>query len=219
MSIGCPTVRLVGECSRLQRGHPAPRWLRTLKPFLQRDTAMAAIPTLKLSLIAVVVAIAAVLILAATKPDTFRVQRTASIKAPPEKIFPLIDNLHSNARWSPYYRKDPAMRGAYSGPDSGAGAQFDFDGNREVGSGRVTITDSARPGRVTMRLQMFKPMAVDNVVEFTLASRGETTDVTWAMQGKLPYLAKILHIFWDMDSMVGRDFEAGLANLKAIVET
>ena len=111
------------------------------------------------------------------------------------------------------------MRGAYSGPDSGAGAQFDFDGNHEVGSGRVTIIDSARPGRVTMRLQMFKPMAVDNVVEFTLASRGETTDVTCAMQGKLPYVAKILHIFWDMDSMVGRDFEAGLANLKAIVET
>ena len=174
---------------------------------------------LKLILIAVAVAIAAVLVLAAAKPDTFRVQRTASIKAPPEKIFPLIDNLRDNAKWSPYYKKDPAMKGAYRGPESGSGAQFDFDGNKDVGSGRVTITDSAPPGNVTMRLQMFKPFAADNVVEFTLAPRGETTDVTWAMQGKLPYLAKIVHLFLDVDSMVGRDFEAGLANLKAIVET
>jgi len=174
---------------------------------------------LKVILIAVAVAIAALLALAATKPDTFRVQRTASIKAPPEKIFPLIDNLRDNAKWSPYYKKDPAMKGAYSGPESGAGAQFDFDGNKDVGSGRVTISDSARPGKVTMRLQMFKPFTVDNVVQFTLAPKGEMTDVTWAMQGKLPYLAKIIHLFWDMDSMVGRDFEAGLANLKAIVET
>ena len=174
---------------------------------------------LKLIAIVVAMAIGAVLVLAATKSDTFRVQRTASIKAPAEKIFPLIDNLRDNAKWLPYYRKDPAMQGAYSGPESGAGAQFDFEGNKDVGSGRVTITDSARPGKVTMRLQMFKPFAADNVVQFTLAPTGETTDVTWAMQGKVPYVAKIVHLFFDMDSMVGGDFEAGLANLKAIAES
>lgn len=173
---------------------------------------------LKYFLIVVALAIAAVLILAARKPDTLHVRRTVSIKAPPEKIFPLIDNLRNNARWQPYYMKDPAMRIAYSGSESGPGAQVDFDGNRNVGSGRVTITGSAPPDEVTMRLQMFKPFAVDSAIKFTLVPRGETTDVTWAMQEQTPYMAKIMYVFLDIDHMVGTDFETGLANLKVIAE-
>ena len=170
---------------------------------------------LKIILFGIAVVIAGVLAYAATRPDTFRVHRTASINAPPERIFPLINDLRSGERWSPYYR----MKGTYPGPGSGPGATFEFAGNKDVGSGRVTITDSTPPGKVTMRLQMFKPFAADNTVEFTLVPRGATTDVTWAMQGQQPYLAKVMGLFFDMDKMVGTDFAAGLASLKAIVET
>ena len=173
---------------------------------------------LKLILFGIALVIAAILLYATTRPDTFRVQRTASIEAPPEKIFPLIDSLRSGEQWPPYYRKDPAMRGTYSGPASGVGATFDFAGNKDVGSGRVSITGSSPHGKVTMRLQMFKPFAADNVVEFTLVPRGQATDVTWAMQGRQPYVAKVMCLFFDMDKMVGTDFAAGLASLKALAE-
>ena len=174
---------------------------------------------LKIILFGLAVVIAGILVYAATRPDTFRVERTTSIEAPPEKIFPLIDDLRSGEQWSPYYRKDPAMRGTYSGPASGVGATFDFAGNKDVGSGRVSITGSSPHGKVTMRLQMFKPFAADNVVEFTLVPRGQATDVTWAMQGRQPYVAKVMCLFFDMDKMVGTDFAAGLASHKAIVES
>ena len=173
---------------------------------------------LKIILLGLAVVIAGILVYAATRPDTFRVERTTSIEAPPEKIFPLIDDLRSGEQWSPYYRKDPAMRGTYSGPASGVGATFDFAGNKDVGSGRVSITGSSPHGKVTMRLQMFKPFAADNVVEFTLVPRGQATDVTWAMQGRQPYVAKVMCLFFDMDKMVGTDFAAGLASLKALAE-
>lgn len=174
---------------------------------------------LKIILLVLALAIAVVLVYAATRPDTFRVERTASIKAPPERIFPLIDSLRAGEKWSPYYRKDPAMKGTYSGPESGAGATFDFAGNKDVGSGRVSITGSSPPNRVTMRLQMFKPLAADNVVEFTLVPRGATTDVTWAMQGHQPYVGKVMGLIFDMDKMIGTDFATGLASLKSLVET
>ncbi|MGH8540904.1 MAG: SRPBCC family protein [Stenotrophobium sp.] len=172
----------------------------------------------KIIFISVTVVIAAILILAATRPDSFRVQRTVSIKAPPGKIFPLIDNLHDNARWQPYYMKDPAMKSTYSGPESGPGAQVDFDGDKNVGTGRVTITGHTPPDMVTMRLQMFKPFAGDNVVEFILVPKGEMTEVSWSMQGKMPYVARIISLFFNMDKMVGGDFETGLANLKTLTE-
>lgn len=168
--------------------------------------------------IVVVVLLAAVLIYAATKPDVFRVQRVANIKAPPEKIFPYINDLHRFGAWSPYEKKDPAMKRAFSGPASGKGAIYEWDGDRNVGQGRMEIADTSPPFKVTIRLDFLKPFEAHNMVEFTLAAKGDYTDVTWAMQGPTPYLAKIMHVFFDMDSMVGNDFEAGLANLKTIVE-
>ncbi|HET7201757.1 MAG TPA: SRPBCC family protein [Steroidobacteraceae bacterium] len=164
-------------------------------------------------------AIAALLAYAATRPDTFRVERTARIDAPPERIFPWIEDLRANERWSPYYRKDPAARFAYGGPVRGVGASCTFEGNRDVGSGRVTVTGSTPHRRVRMRLQMFKPFAADNDVEYTLVPQGEErTDVTWAMTGTQPFLAKVVGLFFDMDAMIGTDFASGLANLKALVE-
>lgn len=174
---------------------------------------------LKIILLVLSVLVAVVLLYAASRPDTFRVARTASIKAPPDAIFPLIDSLRAGEKWSPYYRKDPAMKGTYGGPERGAGATFDFAGNKDVGSGRVTIVGSEAPGRVTMRLQMFKPFAADNVVEFTLAPRDGATEVTWSMQGRQPFIGKVMSLVFDMDKMIGTDFAAGLGNLKAIVET
>ena len=167
---------------------------------------------------AIFVGIAGVLAFAATKSDTFRVQRAASIKAPPERIFPLLNDLRSFAAWSPYEKKDPAMQRTYSGAPSGKGAVYEWNGDKNVGSGRLAIADSSPPSKVTLRLDMMRPLEAHNLVVFTLEPKGESTTVTWAMNGQVPYLAKIVHVFINVDKMVGQDFEAGLANLKAIVE-
>jgi len=168
--------------------------------------------------IIVVVLLAGVLIFAATKPDTFRVQRAISIKAPPEKIFPFLNDLHHFGAWSPYEKKDPAMKRIFSGPASGKGAVYEWDGDKNVGKGRMEISDTAPPSNVTIKLDFVKPFEAHNIVVFTLEPKGDSTGVTWAMQGPVPYVAKIVHVFLDMDSMVGKDFESGLANLKAISE-
>jgi carbon monoxide dehydrogenase subunit G len=166
----------------------------------------------------VVVGIAGVLAIAATKPDTFRVQRAAIIKAPPEKIFPLLNDLRRFAAWSPYEKKDPGMKRTYSGAPSGKGATYEWNGDKNVGKGRLTIADSSPPSKVTLNLDMLSPLEAHNVVEFTLEPCGDSTSVTWAMNAHVPYVAKIVHVFFNVDRMVGDDFEAGLANLKAIAE-
>jgi hypothetical protein len=169
--------------------------------------------------IAVVVAvlIAGVLVFAATKPDTFRVQRSASIKAPPEKIAAVLGDFHAWQAWSPWEKMDPAMKRSYSGAEKGKGAAYAWEGNGKVGQGRMEITDAA-PSRVALNLDFIKPFEAHNKVVFTLTPKGDATEVNWAMQGPVPYMAKIVHVFMDMDSMVGKDFEAGLANLKTITE-
>jgi uncharacterized protein YndB with AHSA1/START domain len=168
--------------------------------------------------IVVVVLVAALLVFAATKPDTFRVQRAASIKAPPEKVFALLNDFQRWEAWSPWEKKDPAMKRTFSVVTSGKGAQYAWEGNREVGQGRMEIAESVPPSKVTIKLDFLKPFEAHNTVEFTLDPKGDATNVTWAMQGDTPYLAKIIHVFIDMDSMVGKDFEAGLANLKTLAE-
>lgn len=173
---------------------------------------------LKTIAIIVVVAVAAVLFYAATKPDVFRVQRTASIKAPPEKIFAFINDLHRWEAWSPYDKKDPAMKKSYNGAASGKGAGFEWDGNSEIGKGRLAITDTTPPAWVALQLDMLKPFEAHNVVEFTLEPKDGATDVTWTMHGPMPYISKVMSIFIDMDRMVGKDFETGLASLKAVAE-
>jgi uncharacterized protein YndB with AHSA1/START domain len=173
---------------------------------------------IKIIVIAVVVLVAGVLLFAATKPDVFRVERSAAIKAPPEKIFAVINDFGRWTAWSPYEKKDPAMKRTHSGPASGKGAVYAWDGNNEVGAGRMEITDSSAPARVVLNLDFTRPFEAHNVVEFTLDGKGDATKVTWAMRGPVPYFAKIIHVFIDMDTMVGRDFEAGLDNLKRITE-
>ena len=168
--------------------------------------------------VVIVVLIAGVLIFAATKPDVFRVQRAASIKAPPAKIYALINDFHSWGTWSPWEKKDPAMKRTYGAATSGKGAVYAWEGNKDVGQGGMEIVESVAPSKVTIKLDFVKPFEGHNIVDFTLVPQGDATNVTWAMQGPTPYFAKIIHVFIDMDSMVGKDFEAGLANLKAAAE-
>ncbi|PYQ56040.1 MAG: polyketide cyclase [Acidobacteria bacterium] len=171
---------------------------------------------LKIIGIAIVVLIAAVLAFAATKPDSFRVQRTASIQAPPERILPLISDLHAWSAWNPF-EKDPAMKKTYSGAASGRGAVYEWDGNSQVGAGRMEILD-VTPEKVTIKLDFLRPFEGHNTAELTLAPRGNATDVTWAMYGPNRYLSKVMSVFMNMDTMIGKEFETGLANLKGIAE-
>jgi uncharacterized protein YndB with AHSA1/START domain len=164
------------------------------------------------------VPVVAVLALAATKPDHFRVERSARIAASPERIFPLINDFRRWTAWSPYEHKDPAMRRTFSGPASGPGSIYEWVGNSSVGSGRMEIVESSGPERVAIRLDFLKPFEGHNMATFALAPSGGATQVTWTMDGPTPFFGKILHVFIDMDRMVGRDFEAGLANLRTAVE-
>lgn len=165
----------------------------------------------------IVAAIAGLLIYAATRPDSFRLERSITIKASAEKVHALIDDFHNWPSWSPWENKDPAMKRTYSGTPKGKGTVYDWDGNKNVGLGRMEITDSA-PSKIVIKLDFFKPFEAHNTAEFTLTPQGESTQVTWAMHGPSPFMTKLMTIFCSMDKMVGKDFEAGLANLKSAVE-
>lgn len=167
---------------------------------------------------ALAVVVVAVLLFATTRPDTFRVQRAAVINAPPEKIFPLIEDFHAWGGWSPWEKKDPAMKRSFSGPATGKGAVYAWDGNKEVGQGSMEIVEDAPPSKLVLKLDFVKPFEGHNVVTFTLAPQGEATNVTWTMEGKSPFMAKVIGVFCNMDSMIGREFETGLAALKALAE-
>ena len=166
----------------------------------------------------VAIAIAAVLILAAAKPDTFRVQRSVSIKAPAERIFPLISDFHQWLTWSPYEQKDPAMKRTYSGAERGKGAAYAWDGNKNVGSGRMEILDASAPSKIVIKLDFFKPFEGHNTAEFTMLPQGDGTHVTWVMHGPANFMSRLIQVFMNLDNMIGKDFEAGLANLKTITE-
>lgn len=173
-----------------------------------------------LKIIALIVAVVVIgfLAFAATRPDSFRVQRSIVISAPPETIFPLIDDLHDFSLWSPYDKRDPAMKRDYSGAASGKGAAYAWDGNKEVGSGRMEIIESSPSTKVLMHLDFFRPFKARNTAEFTLQPREGSTEVSWAMYGPSPYISKVMGLVFNMDRMIGSDFEAGLLKLKTIAE-
>jgi Polyketide cyclase / dehydrase and lipid transport len=174
--------------------------------------------TVVIIVVVLIVAVAAVLAYATTKPDTFRVQRSASIKAPADKIFPLINDFHSWAAWSPYEKLDPELKRTYSGAPSGKGAVYAWEGNNKVGAGRMEIVDAPPPSKVAIKLDFLRPFEAHNTAEFTLAPAGDATTVTWAMDGQNLYVGKVMSIFVDMDDMIGKDFATGLANLKNLAE-
>ena len=162
--------------------------------------------------------VAALLGYAATKPNTFCVQRTASINAPAEKIFTLISDFRRWLSWSPWEKLDPQLKRTYSGPADGRGAVYEWEGNKKVGTGRMEITEAALPSKIQIKLDFLKPFEAHNTAEFTLETRGNSTNVTWVMHGRQPFLFKVMTTFLNMEKMIGKDFETGLANLKNITE-
>ena len=168
--------------------------------------------------IAVAIAIAIVLVLAATKPDTFSVRRVTTVRAPPEKIFPLINDFHQWGTWSPWEDKDPAMKRTYSGAGTGKGAVYAWDGNKNVGTGRMEILEVSAPSKIVIKLDFFKPFEAHNTAEFTMLPQGDATSLTWLMHGPAPFMSKVMQVFMNMDKMIGKDFEAGLAKLKKLTE-
>ena len=164
------------------------------------------------------IAIIGVLALAATKPATLRVARAIDIKAPAEKIFPLISDFHLWRGWSPYEEKDPAMKRSYGGADSGKGATYAWDGDKNVGSGRMEILEAAALSKIVIKLDFFKPFEGHNTAEFTMLPQGDGTHVTWVMHGPANFMSRLIQVFINLDNMIGRDFEAGLANLKTLTE-
>jgi hypothetical protein len=172
---------------------------------------------LKIIAIVIVLLIAALLAYAATRPDSFRVQRSTSIKAPPQKIAAMIDDFHNWGTWSPWEKLDPAMKKTYSGAADGKGAVYEWTGNSKVGAGRMEILD-ATPAKTTIKLDFLKPFEAHNIADFALEPADDSTNVTWAMHGSSPFLMKVMGIFFNMDKAIGKDFETGLANLKTAAE-
>jgi hypothetical protein len=155
---------------------------------------------------------------AATRPDHFRVERSAVIQAAPERIFPHINRLDLWQAWSPYEKKDPAMRRTLSGADAGTGAIYTWDGNQAVGAGRMEILESHAPSKVLIQLDFFRPMQGHNTAEFTLTPESGGTRVTWALYGPSPFLSKLMGLVFNFDTMIGKDFVLGLQNLRLITE-
>jgi hypothetical protein len=166
----------------------------------------------------VAILLVAILAFAATKPGTFRVERVRAIQAPAERIFGLINDFHRWDAWSPWEKLDPAMKKTFAGAANGKGAVYEWAGNSKAGQGRMEIIGSSPFSRITIKLDFLKPFEAHNTAEFTLEASGGSTNVTWATFGPQPYLTRIMCVFVSMDSLIGKDFEAGLANIKAIAE-
>jgi uncharacterized protein YndB with AHSA1/START domain len=172
-----------------------------------------------LFLLFVLAAVSALVAYVSLQPDTFRIARSAVIDAPPERVYPLINDLHEWERWSPWAKLDPGQVVTYEGSPLGAGAIMSWAGNKNVGKGKMKIAESSQNERIRLRLQFIKPMKAINDVQFDLKPLGETrTEVVWTMSGKNEFMAKAMHAFMNMDRMVGGQFEQGLANLKALAE-
>jgi len=167
--------------------------------------------------LALIIVVAIVLVVASRRPGHFRYSRSRTIAAPAEKVFAEIADLRRMNRWNPYALRETTGRADYSGPEAGPGARYDF-GGRKSGTGFIEVLRTQAPSRAEMRLVMTKPMACDNAIEFTLETRGGGTQVTWALSGGSTLLPKVFTMLVDCEKMMAKDFDAGLANLAAIVE-
>lgn len=167
---------------------------------------------------AVLLVILGILVVASRQPPQFRVTRSVRIDTGPEKVFSLINDFHQWEHWSPWAKLDPAMRVDFEGSPAGVGARYHWEGNAEVGEGRMTVTESVTNERVQIRLEFVRPIEALNLTEFVLRPDGGATQVEWSMSGTNNLPAKVFALFMDMDRMVGGDFEKGLAQMKARAE-
>jgi hypothetical protein len=169
------------------------------------------------TVLVVVALIAVVLIVAFARPNSFRIERGATIAASPEKIIALIDDFHAWDQWSPWEKIDPTMTRTFEGPERGVGAIYGWTGNGKAGTGRMQILEDT-PDKVLIKLDFIKPFEAHNTVSFTLEPQGDATWVTWAMEGAQPFVAKLMGLIFNMEMIVGPDFEKGLADLKRTAE-
>ncbi len=174
-------------------------------------------------LIAVTLLIVVILIFAATRPNTFRVERTVTIHASPEKIFAMINDLHAWDTWAPDDRKDPAMKTTYSSPSSGLGASSAWDSKGRAGVGRMQILESAPFSRVAVMVDFVRPFEAHNLNEFKLqpvssGSQSQETNVTWRIQASNLYAMKLVGVFFNIPREFGKHIDTGLNNMKAVAE-
>ena len=173
---------------------------------------------LKIILISLAVIVVVFLVVVAMQPSEFRVARTTMISAPPPEVFAQVYDFHKWEAWNPWGKIDPAMKQAYEGAPAGTGAIYTWIGNKEVGEGRMTITESRPSELIRIKLEFFKPIAGNSIAEFTFKPEGNQTAVTWSMAGENNFMAKAIHLIMNMDKMIGGQFEKGLANMKSNVE-
>lgn len=173
---------------------------------------------LKWALLAVTVLIIVFIVVVALRPADFRVERSMAMRAPAAAAFAQVNDFQNWRAWSPWEKLDPALQRRYDGPPSGTGAVYSWQGNKDVGEGRMTITDSKPAELVRIRLEFFKPFAATNTAEFRFEPQGDSTNVTWSMAGQNNFFAKAISLVINMDHMVGGMFEQGLAQMKAVVE-
>ena len=150
--------------------------------------------------------------------DTYTVERSTTIDAPPGRVYQQVADFHSWRNWSPWEGLDPDLRRTYTGPDTGSGATYAWAGNRKAGEGRMEITEVSEPTRVSIDLQFLKPFKARNETVFDIRPEGSGARVTWAMTGRRTLVTKIMGVFKSMDAMVGPDFERGLARMKNLAE-
>ena len=169
-------------------------------------------------LLVVLAVIASFLVYVATRPSAFRIERSAVVAAPPERLFAQVNDFHKWPGWSPWEQLDPTMKKTYEGAAAGPGAIYSWVGNPKVGEGRMTIESTTPPSLLKLKLEFIKPWQATNATTFSFDAEGGATKVTWAMEGTHTFTMKAFGVFMNMDKLVGRDFERGLANLKAVAE-
>ena len=169
-------------------------------------------------LITLGVVVAGFVAVIALRPSQYRVARTTTIAAPSAAVFAQVNDFHQWGAWNPWAKLDPAMKQGYEGAPAGPGAVYWWAGNKEVGEGRMTLTDSRPHELIRITLEFLKPFTATSFAEFTFKPAGDRTVVTWSMTGDVNFVAKAVHLFMDMDKMIGGNFEKGLADLKSVVE-
>jgi hypothetical protein len=174
---------------------------------------------MKKVLIGLVVIILVVVAIIATRPAEFKISRSANIGAPADVVFAQVNDFHNWDGWSPWAKLDPAMKTKFEGAQSGTGAMYSWTGNDKVGEGKMTITDSKPTEKVAIKLEFIKPFAATNTATFDIKAAGDKSDVTWSMEGHNNFMAKAFSLFMNMDQLIGKDFEKGLAQMKTVAET
>jgi len=173
--------------------------------------------TFMIIVIVLAVGIVGLVAYAATRPDTFRIERATLIKAPAESVYAILTDLRRGREWSPFERKDPNLKRTFTGPETGVGSALEWEGDMNVGAGKLTIAQ-ATPSKILLNLDMRKPMEGRNIIEYALANKGDATQLTWSMHGKMNLIGRIMCIFINMEKDLGGEFERGLRDLKALVE-